>query len=175
MPVARYHPLLVTLHWVLALAIIGNLAVGKLLLEGLANVDPAKPDLLRLHMASGLTILVLMVLRLVTRVRSRKPASVNASGPLKWLATTSHWGLYLLTFAMLSTGLGMAQMGALFPILEGKSVTLPSSFSQLAPHAGHVLFSSLLLALIALHSIAALWHAFGKRDKIFSRMWYGAR
>jgi len=175
MPVKRYHPLLVTLHWVLALAIIGNLAVGKLLLEGLANADPAKPELLRLHMASGLTILILMVVRLITRLRSRKPPPVNASGPLKWLATVSHWGLYLLTFAMLSTGLGMAQMGALFPILEGKPVPLPATFASLPPHAGHVLFSSLLLALVALHSAAALWHAFAKRDGVFGRMWFGAR
>jgi len=175
MTVTRYHPLLVALHWVLALAIIGNLAAGKLLLEGLSNADPAKLDLLRLHMASGLTILILMVARLITRLRSRKPAPANPSGPLKWLATISHWGLYLLTFAMVSTGLGMAQMGALFPILEGKPVPLPSSFDTLPPHAGHVLFSSLLLALIALHSSAALWHAFAKRDGVFGRMWFGAR
>lgn len=173
--VTRYHPLLVGLHWLLALAIIGNLAVGGLVLEEMANSDPAKPALLRLHMATGLAILALMVVRLVTRWRSRKPPPVDGARSLRWLATANHWGLYLLTFAMVSTGLGTAQLAGLFPILEGKSVPLPASFDVVPPFAGHVLFASLLLGLLALHVAAALWHAFVKRDGIFGRMWFGAR
>jgi cytochrome b561 len=42
-PVARYHPLLVVLHWLLVPAVVGNLAVAMLLLDGMDNTDPAKP------------------------------------------------------------------------------------------------------------------------------------
>jgi hypothetical protein len=101
--VKRYHPALVALHWLLALAITGNLVAGKFILEGMANSDPAKPEFLRLHMASGLVILLLMVTRLLLRWRTAKPPVPNA-GALKWLAVGNHWALYAVTFAMLMTG-----------------------------------------------------------------------
>jgi cytochrome b561 len=171
--VKRYHPALVVLHWLLALAILGNLVAGKFILEGMANNDPAKPEFLRLHMASGLTILVLMVVRLVARVRTTKPAAPHA-GPLKLLSVANHWALYAFSFAMLITGLGTAQLGGLFPILEGKPVELPADFDAIQPFAGHVLFSSVLIALIALHIGAVAWHLI-KRDNVLPRMWFGAR
>lgn len=172
--VRRYHPLLVALHWLLAVAIVGNLAVGKLLLEDMANSDPAKPELLRLHMASGLVILVLMLVRLATRIATARPA-VPQHGALKWLAVGNHWTLYAVTFVMLVTGLGTAQLGGLFPILQGLPAPLPASFEAIPPFAGHVLFSSVLLALLALHLAAVAWHLFVKRDDILARMWFGRR
>ena len=171
--VKRYHPMLVALHWLLALAILGNLVAGKFILEGMANSDPAKPEILRLHMASGLTILILMVVRLVTRVRTAKPP-VPHQGPLKWLSVTNHWALYVFSFSMLVTGLGTAQLGGLFPILAGEPVILPANFETIQPFAGHVLFSSVLIALIALHLGAVGWHLV-KRDNVLPRMWFGAR
>jgi len=173
-PVVRYHPMLVALHWLVALAVIGNLAVGLLVLEGMANTDPAKPGWLRLHMASGIMIAVLLVIRLVTRLATAKPPVPN-EGPLRWLAIGNHWALYLVTFAVAITGLGTAQLGGLFPILEGKSIALPQSFDAIPPFAGHALFSTVLLGLIALHFVAALWHAFAQRDNVLPRMWFGAR
>jgi cytochrome b561 len=172
--VKRYHPALVVLHWLLALAILGNLAAGKLILEGMANTDPAKPEILRLHMASGLAILVLMVVRLLVRWRTATPAAPHA-GPLKWLALANHWALYAFSVAMVVTGLGTAQLGGLFPILQGQLATLPASFDAIAPFAGHVLFSSVLLVLIALHIGAVGWHLWIKRDNVLPRMWFGAR
>ena len=171
--VKRYHPALVVLHWLLALAIIGNLVAGKLILENMANSDPAKPEILRLHMASGLTILLLMVVRLVTRLRTAKPA-VPHTGPLKFLSVANHWALYAFSFAMVITGLGTAQLGGLFPILQGQPVELPTDFKAIQPFAGHVLFSSVLLALIALHIAAVVWHLV-KRDNVLPRMWFGSR
>jgi len=171
--VKRYHPALVALHWLLALAIIGNLVAGKLILEGMANTDPAKAEFLRLHMTSGLTILILMLVRLVVRWRTAKPPIPN-TGPLRLLAIANHWALYAFSLAMVMTGLGTAQLGGLFPILQGLPVTLPASFDSIPPFAGHILFSSVLLLLLALHIGAVTWHLI-KHDNVLPRMWFGAR
>lgn len=172
--VTRYHPLLVGLHWLIALLIIGNLAGGKLLLESLSDSDPQKLAVLRLHMLGGLTILLLLVGRLVTRFATSRPGPAHTGGPLRWLAAISHAGLYLVSLAMAITGLGMAQLAGLFPLLEGKPVTLPEDWSEIAPHAGHELFANVLLGLIALHFAGALYHMI-KRDGTARRMWFGKR
>lgn len=173
-PVIRYHPLLVALHWLIALLIIGNLAGGKLLLESLSDSDPAKLEVLRLHMLGGLTILLLLVGRVVTRFATARPGPAHDSRPLNWLAAASHAGLYLASLAMAVTGLGVAQLAGLFPLLEGKPVTLPEDWSAIAPHAGHELFSNVLIALIVLHFAGALYHM-AKRDGAARRMWFGKR
>ncbi len=98
----------------------------------------------------------------------------RAPGPLRWLAAISHAGLYLASLAMAVTGLGMAQLAGLFPLLEGKPVSLPADWSAIAPHAGHELFANVLLALIALHFAGALYHMI-KRDGTARRMGFGAR
>jgi cytochrome b561 len=71
--VSRYHPLLVALHWLLALIIIAALALGALVMAKMPNTNPMKLEALRSHMTGGFVILLLMSLRLITRIRSRKP------------------------------------------------------------------------------------------------------
>jgi hypothetical protein len=46
--VSRYHPLLVTLHWLLAVLIIAMLCIGFLVLAPMASTDPQKTSC-RLH------------------------------------------------------------------------------------------------------------------------------
>jgi len=172
--VTRYHPLLVTLHWVVAILIIGNLAAGKLLLDGLADGDAAKLEVLRLHMLGGLVVLLLLVGRLAVRFATARPGPAHESKPLNWLAGLSHAGLYLAALAMAVTGLGTAQLAGLFPLLQGQPVTIPSDWSQIAPHAGHELFANVLLVLIAVHFAGALYHM-AKRDGVAGRIWFGKR
>ena len=75
--VSRYHPAIVAMHWVLALLIIADLAIGTGVLAHLANDSPRKLEGLRAHMAAGMLILFLMTLRLGVRERAR-PASRRA-------------------------------------------------------------------------------------------------
>ncbi|MEE4155255.1 MAG: cytochrome b/b6 domain-containing protein [Erythrobacter sp.] len=172
--VKRYHGLVVTLHWLVAVLVLGNLAAGALLLEDLPNSAPEKASVLRLHLATGLSILVLMAVRLIARFTTKAPPSPHERGALRWVARLNHWALYLIVIAMLSTGLGMAQMAELFPLLEGAQVTLPESFAELPPHAGHVLFSSVLLALVVLH-VAAVGYHHARGENLLARMWFGPR
>lgn len=173
MTVRRYHPMLAALHWLLALLIIGQLLVGALVLSDIPDQSPDKLQPLRLHLAFGLTILALMVVRLITRFVTKRPAQPHDSKPLRTLAVANHWAFYLVIFAMLSTGLGMAQQGGLFPLLEGKPVTVPD-LHALQPHEGHELFGYALLGLIALHLAGVAYH-YGKGEKLLARMGFGPR
>lgn len=51
--VTRYHPVLVTLHWLLAALIIAALALGALIMATIPNTDPMKIEALRSHMAGA--------------------------------------------------------------------------------------------------------------------------
>ena len=75
--VSRYHPLLVSLHWLLAALILGALFIGYFWLAGMSNADPQKIDVLRLHMAGGVAILALMTIRLAVRFSTSKPPAAT--------------------------------------------------------------------------------------------------
>jgi len=62
---ARYHPLLVTFHWFIALFVFAELVAG-FYIKGLPN-KPAKWGPLGVHMLVGRTFLFLMIVRLITR------------------------------------------------------------------------------------------------------------
>ena len=110
----RYHPVLVVLHWLLALMILGGLLVGGLVLAETPNDDPAKLTSLLLHMVSGLTILALMIGRLGLRLFTAKPPHADiGNGLLNTGASAAHWALYLLVIGMSVSGIVMSNTAGL--------------------------------------------------------------
>lgn len=57
----------------------------------------------------------------------------------------------------------------------GGEGTLPPDFDTYPPRAIHGAFAGVLMALIALHVAAALWHQVVRRDGLMARMWFGPR
>ncbi|MEM1286660.1 MAG: cytochrome b/b6 domain-containing protein [Pseudomonadota bacterium] len=173
----RYHPALVALHWLLALMLFVALIVGTVALDPIPESDPAKIDALRSHMIAGLAIGVLMLIRLAIRLRSTHPPEADIGNALlnraaKW----AHWGLYLLVFGMVGSGIAMSAMAGLPPIVFGGSGDpLPASFNDLPPRAAHGLFATLLMLLILGHIAAAFYHEFVRHDGLIGRMWFGKR
>lgn len=173
---ARYHPMLVALHWLLAILLLGALAFGSIALDGVPNSAPAKLNLLRGHMLMGGLIFVLMVLRLATRlVTDHPPAASTGNALLDRLAPWVHWGLYALVFAVLASGAGIAALAHLPAVVFGGVGSLPPNFDDLPPRAAHGLLALLLLALTVLHAAAALYHQFMRRDGLLTRMSLGPR
>jgi len=171
----RYHPVLVALHWLLALLIILALVAGNVLLDAVPNSDPNKIQSLQNHMVLGITIGVLLVIRLVTRLATDKPPHADTGNALLNLAgQVAHWGLYLLAFLMVGSGLGIALSAGLPAIISGNG-TLPADFSHLAPRAAHGIISKLLMLLIAAHVAGWAYHAVFVKDRLLSRMWFGKR
>ena len=75
----RYTPIAVTLHWIVALLIIGNLGFG-LYVAGLP-ISPAKLRTVSWHKWVGITILLVAAVRLAWRLRHPVPALPAAMAP----------------------------------------------------------------------------------------------
>ncbi|MGZ6317130.1 MAG: cytochrome b [Anaerolineales bacterium] len=104
----RYHPALVTLHWLIVLLVFTNLFIGLFEFEpALRGGGFRVPEsLIAIHIAVGLAILILLVVRFIVRVRSRKPAPATAgSQSLNVLARAVHYMLYVVVFAITVVGL----------------------------------------------------------------------
>src|SRR5262249_11104991 len=79
--VVRYHPALVALHWIMAVAIIFPLALGVLVLSKLPTTDPLIYHGLQAHMSVGFLLGILMVVRLFIRASTKlpKPATTGSA------------------------------------------------------------------------------------------------
>lgn len=171
--VTRYHLLLRILHWTIAVLVILQLAVGALGLERLPN-NAEKIGPLQGHVTVGLLIGVLMVVRLVTRLTTKKPPPATAGNTLlNNLRRLTHLLFYVVVLSMISTGVGLAIMAELFPILFGPGGTLPESFDAFPPLGGHEFFATVLVVLLALHVAGAIYHEVVLKDRLLSRMGFG--
>lgn len=175
--VTRYHPLLVALHWFLALGITVSLVRSFFGLTHISNADPAKLVALRLHMTAGMVLSTVMLIRLFVRLKTSKPGGITTGfAALDPLATVTHYSFYGLVFAMAGTGLATAFLAGLFPIVYGHSgAALPRSFLVYPTRVAHGIIGWTLLALVGLHIAAVLFHQFVKKDGVLRRMWFGRR
>jgi len=174
--VSRYHPALVVLHWALALLIIAALALGALVMVKIPNTDPMKFEALRSHMSGGMAILVLMLIRLVIRSRTAHPAPVSAGHPLlDRLAWLSHRMFYGTVVVMAGSGIVMALQTGLFDTVFLGHGNLPADFWAFPIRSVHYIASRILMALIAIHVVAAFYHALVLRDGLLKRMFFGRR
>lgn len=164
----RYHSVLVTLHWLIALLILTEAAIG---LAFHFDISWAPKRFERqIHMILGLAILAAVLVRVVVRFRTPKPpAATTGSRLLDAIGKATHALLYLAVIAL--TG------SAVLFVLQAN--ILGEVIGQVARHHGHfdkplhLLLFLVLGAIVALHVAAALYHQFIRRDRLFSRMGYG--
>jgi cytochrome b561 len=174
---SRYHPLLVTLHWVLAALIIAELTLGFFGLAAMPNSDPRQIVILQAHMLGGTLILVLMVFRFIVRMCTSRPEDATTGHPLlDRLAPITHYGFYVLVLLMVGTGFATAVIAGLGEIVFGSSGTpMPPSLMIYPTFVAHALVATLLVGFLALHILAAFYHQFIRRDALFQRMFFGRR
>lgn len=172
----RYHTALVVLHWLLALMILTELGLGSTLLADTPNDMPEKIMALRAHMATGNLIMILTIIRFVIRKKTDHPASVSAGSPiLDKLIAIGHNGLYAFTGLMVLSGLALAWQTELPRIVFDGIGTLPADFSGASARAIHGWIGKALIALVAGHVLAALYHHFVRKDGLLRRMGGGPR
>jgi cytochrome b561 len=173
---SRYQPVLVALHWLLALMIIGLLYLGFFVLANMPNSDPKKLDILVWHMAGGMFVLVLMILRFIIRMWSARPATATATAGsplLDRLASSAHYSLYVIVFLMIASGWSTGWL--ISSVFQPHGKPLPDTFAVLPTFRAHAVLATLLAILIAGHIAAALYHQFVLKDGLFRRMWFGER
>ena len=166
----RYHPLLVLLHWLIALLVFSALAAG-IFLKGLPNT-PSKLPPLDIHMTVGTLILFLMMARLITRYLTKRPAAVDSGSPLlNKLASLVHALLYVAVIAMAIAGIRIASQAG----LNTPGASLPVDFFAFSARYVHKYIAIFLMLLISAHVGAWAYHQFIKKDNLISRMGFGKR
>jgi len=171
---SRYQPVLVALHWLLGLMIIGLLCLGFFVLADMPNTDPKKLDILVWHMAGGMFVLVLMILRFIMRIGSARPATATTGSPLlDRMASIVHHSLYVIVFLMIATGWTTGWL--ISGVFQPNGEALPDSFAVFPTFRAHAALATLLAILIVVHIAAALYHQFVLKDGLFRRMWFGER
>ena len=169
----RYHPVHVAIHWLMALLVIMMLGIGKFVMPGISPDDPQKVMMLQSHTYIGGFIALLLVIRVVLLFAVKRPAPADAGNAfLNIIAKATHGLLYLFLLGMAASGLGLFQQVDL-PAVFSAAKPYPSNFFEYLPRMGHGLTSWLLLALVALHFGAAMYHQFIKKDNLLARMWFG--
>jgi len=167
---ARYNPILVALHWLIALLVFAALAAG-FFVKGLPN-EPAKWGPLGIHMRIGQIILFLMIARLIIRFVTKRPAPADTGNKLLNMAAgVVHALLYIGVIAMAIAGMGTAAQAG----LNQPGASLPEDFFAFPARYGHAYVAIILLVLIVGHVGAWAYHQFIRKDNLFSRMWFGKR
>lgn len=162
---------LVRLHWVTVAALLTVAILALVRDEVSARV--ARQWLLEGHRHLGLLVLALAAIRIAMRIRLRPWTSTETSRLLRAIAWLTHAALYALLIAMPLIGWALSNA-------EGKPVhllglTLPALVADDEDLSDRLLMwhqdvAWALLALIALHVAAALWHHFVRRDEVMRLM-----
>ena len=167
-----YTPFAKLLHWLIAALVAAQLVVAWFMPHIGRN---AKAEgLVSLHFSLGVLIFLAMIARWVHRVRYPVPLEMPQS-PLweRWAAHWMHVVIYVLLLAGPPLGWAAASAHNLPVALFG--IPLPALAppkARWALQAGdiHTLAMWALLALVAVHALAALYHYFVRRDGVLQRM-----
>ena len=170
---AKYSAPAIALHWLLALLIIGQIALGLSMLEIPRNT-PERAYFFNLHKSLGLLAAGFIALRIVWRWR-HSPPPLPASMPA-WQVAAAHWGHRLLYACMVLMPLsgylsssfgkfGVKFFGLPLPNWGWEDAALRELFS-----GAHAVVAWIFVALILGHIAAALKHLVVDGDDVFYRM-----
>ncbi|TWI11546.1 cytochrome b [Aerolutibacter ruishenii] len=161
------------LHWTILLLLVWIAWLGL----GMGDMPntPAKISTYALHKSLGLTLLALVTLRLAWRVYAGVPAPV--AGTPTWqarIASLTHVALYALMFALPFSG-WLFNSASGYPLQWFEQFNVPALAGRDAGLADlaaaiHVYGFWLLVALVALHAGAAIFHHVAQRDDTLKRM-----
>lgn len=187
----RYTTVAILLHWLIAAAILGNIALGWWMrgAVGASTTRALAVDAFQLHKSIGLTVLVLSLLRLAWRL-GHPPPAMPAAIPLweRAAARATHALFYVLMIALPLTGwlyvsaqwrgdtplqvptlwFGLFEVPHLFG-LDERTRAFRETWAATTVDL-HAWLAWSTAALAALHVGAALKHQWIDRDAVLSHM-----
>jgi cytochrome b561 len=180
---SRYGAVAMTLHWLIAAALVLNIVLGLYMAEILADSDPTRMPILQFHKSIGLTVLVLSLLRLAWRLANpAPPLPQSMSRGIKALAHVSHFLLYLLIIVIPLSGWALvssARSGMptdYFGLFHWSNLLFLANLPAAEKHSLHGVFdlTHIVLAisaivLVPIHIAGAFYHR-GRGDDVLSRM-----
>jgi cytochrome b561 len=157
------------LHWLMAACIIAMLFVG---VGMVSTVAPTFLPLILIHKTLGVTLLVLIVIRLALRLHyGAPPLPADLPPAMKLGARLSHLLLYGFMIVMPLLGLDMLWAAA-YPVVLYGGIRIPALLPQSdRVHTllwnAHFYLGFAFFALVLLHLAAGLFHALIRRDGVF--------
>lgn len=189
----RYTGVAIALHWILAVLTLSLVPVGWWMSDALT--EPATRAqaiaVVKLHKATGITILTLTLIRLLWRLTHRAPPfPQRMPGWEKFVARATQWVFYILLLAMPLSGWIYATAGyseafktfihvplsyfGLFNVPDFPGIGAQPDETRKAIGLGamavHEKLAWGILLLSGLHAAAALKHHLVDRDDVLTRM-----
>ena len=177
----RYTAVAIVLHWLIALAILGQIALG-LAMTQIKLAQMTQFQLYQLHKSVGITVLLLVVLRVLWRLGHRPPPLPHDMPIVERRAAEgTHTLLYLFLVGMPLTGWAVVSASpfnlptVLFGVVPWPHLPILATLENKAPVEAvlklvHNYGAWALIALLALHVGAALRHQLVLHDDILWRM-----
>ncbi len=168
---SRYSSVAMALHWLIGLAIIGNL------IGGLTH-DAFPPDqraiVMALHKSMGLLILALSFVRIGWRLANAPPPlPAHMTGGERLAAKATHIGFYALMLLLPMSGWALASAGRrpleMFWLVAVPKLPVDAAMRGTFGEA-HEILGWVTIALLALHVLAVVKHQWFDRDNVLARM-----
>lgn len=172
-----YGAVAVILHWLIAIAILFMVYLGKTMDDDF--------EAIQLHKSLGITILALSVLRLGWRLINPQPPLPEGMSALeRFGARATHWLFYILMIGIPLSGWAYVSASPYSDMIKTKIwgvLELPNlpflatvedreALAERIEDVHGLMGYWPLLALVALHVLAALKHHFWNRDNVLTRM-----
>jgi cytochrome b561 len=181
---SRYSTVAILLHWLMALMII-SLFVAGIWMNEAVHVPATQArafEVYQLHKSTGLTVLVLTLLRIIWRLTHQPPAlPVHMKNWERLLARVSHIGFYGLMLAIPLSGWALVSVSRFglptlyFGLFEWPHIAPLAALENKAPmedllKEAHEILAFGAIALLALHIVAALKHHIIDKDDVLVRI-----
>jgi len=169
----RYGLIAISFHWLMAIIIIGLIALGVYMVP--LSVSSLKLKLYRWHKEFGLIILYLIFFRLAWRLADRTPSLL---GQLPWwqkiAAKTVHATLYFFMFIVPMTGWLLTSATG-FPVsffgwFLMPDLVQPNEVVRVWMVFSHKWLSYIMAGLICVHIAATIQHYVVHKDNILRKM-----
>jgi len=177
----RYTSVAITLHWVIALAILGMI-LGGWYMSDLPDGAPGQYFLYQMHKSVGITILLLTVARIIWRVMNPPPPlPEDMNGLEKTASHLVHLGFYGLMIAMPLTGWLYSSVSVkldvptvLYGIVSWPDVPfvegLKTEASSGVVNFIHSKLAWVAIGLLVLHVAGAVKHEISAEEGVLKRM-----
>ena len=168
---STHHPLIIFFHW-FSFALI----LGALILIEVKNYvprdNPWRTDLKTYHMLIGQMILLVVLLRIITRIFVINPIEQEKSVS-RVFKKMIHACLYIFMLAMPVSGIMLMQsagnpipyFGDLYPVLTHANINYAKAYKYI-----HIYLGNAIYLFIGAHAIMAIWREYIIKDGILQKM-----
>ena len=179
--ISRYSLAARLMHWIMAVCFVFMWICGFVMTTLVEDDSPTEELLFSLHISMGVTLIVLLVLRIGIRFARRPPPlPVEIRGIERVGAHVGHALLYALPMTVMAVGWAEVDLGG--HGVEWFGITMPQLFPTVTDSDGgpaelaellHMWLAYTLLAIAILHVAAAAKHRWWDRHDVIYRMSLG--